>query len=904
MKPRVSRARSPKVAWMGLRLYIKYSILGHRSYPWEVYEMYPPPIDMISAVTELPTLSSQELSKLIRDAENDTIQYTTSNGSSKQINVESLARYLAWHLMATPFERRRDEEHYRYLLGGFRLLHGLCDLAPRNSVLEQVLLEDVKVSEQMFDLIFFNVAHLVRWRQDSQLVLLHSALLACILHLFTAFISSQWHELAPVLLAHPEVDEFMHTSFAAVRVDIQYLQVRLPGQYMNGGMQSNLAQVNRLCQHCEASLQFLQSLCQQRPFRERLVKNKDLCEKGGILSLAHEIMKLPFCEDSYLMAVVSRLKSKVLSILLNLCEVESTSFLDVAASTTVGLDLAKSTISQVISLLRTMFRGDLNGLAAYSDKTYPRGLLQLNAMRLTEILSDDSNFRSYITLNFTEVLTTIFSQPHGEFLSSWCSESRPSEEDATLDFDSLAAAGWVLGVVSSSDVPESTFNACRVPRTSYAFQRTSLLVKVVANLTCFIPDICKEEKDLFLNTFLHCFHKELLNVPYGVLNDVRAERAAVITQNLGSLLIHAASLTPEFLNQDDVQLFKLFIAQLEPLIAQESNIEPVIEADVKVQESPDAHDRDGDQNKGISIILPLEEVKTLTLNGNEGPSNGLQIHEQRTDAAQTYTVRAVHESEADAQNAETSGLDSNTMQSEDKLSRKRKRNIMNHIQISMIEQVLVTEPEMQRKAAMLQSWAEKLSLHVWYRNIFLAAKELNSLTPSPSPAQGTQRNREGGLVKHEQGQYVVLTDGQGEEIGKGRVHQASGVWSGTNLDESGSCVVDVTYLKLDKWAKLQQPCGATRTALPAVAQTKSHGPRLILFGGATAIEGGASAGILGGDARKQGTTVSREIRTTELQAMSTSTNSPGMRTTITRKLKSTLANISYSRRSPLDILDL
>ena len=83
------------------------------------------------------------------------------------------------------------------------------------------------------------------------------------------------------------------------------------------------------------------------------------------------------------------------------------------------------------------------------------------------------------------------------------------------------------------------------------------------------------------------------------------------------------------------------------------------EADVKVQESLDAYDRDGDQNKGISIILPLEGVNTLTLNGNEGPSNGLQIQEQRTEAAQTYTVRAVHESEADV---DTSGLDSNTMQ--------------------------------------------------------------------------------------------------------------------------------------------------------------------------------------------------------------------------------------------------
>ena len=86
------------------------------------------------------------------------------------------------------------------------------------------------------------------------------------------------------------------------------------------------------------------------------------------------------------------------------------------------------------------------------------------------------------------------------------------------------------------------------------------------------------------------------------------------------------------------------------------------EADVKVQESLDAYDRDGDQIKGISLILPLEGVNTLTLNGNEGPSNGLQIQEQRTESAQAYTVRAVNESEADAQNCETSGLDSNTMQ--------------------------------------------------------------------------------------------------------------------------------------------------------------------------------------------------------------------------------------------------
>lgn len=804
-------------------------------------------IDMVSAVKELHILSSQELSKLIRDAENDTIQWTSSNGSSKQIDVEILARYLPWHLIAKILTFKQDEEHFRYVLSGLRLLHALCDLAPRYPKLEQVLLDDVKVSEQMFDLVFFMILVLGRFRQDNQLVLVHSALLACILHLLPVFVSSQWNELALVLLAHPKVDTFAIGAFAAVHRDIQFLQLRLSGQNTNAGLQSNLAEVNRLCQHCEASLQFLQSLCQQRFFRERLVKNKDLCGEGGILLLAHDIMKLPFCEESYLMAVVSRLKSKVLSILLHLCEVESVSFLDVAASTTGGLNLAKSTIFQVLELLRTMFRGDLNGLAAFSDKNYPRGLLQLNAMRLTDILSDDSNFRSYITLNFTEVLTTIFLQPHVDFLSSWCSsESRPSEEDATLDFDTLAASGWVLGVLPSSDVPESTFNACRVPRTSYAFQRTSLLVKVVANLTCFIPDLCKEEKDLFLNTFLQCLQKELPNLPYGVSNDSRTDRAAVITQNLRSLLIHAESLIPGFLNQDDVQLFRLFIAQLEPLITQDSNTDRVTDANGKGQESPEAFGVGANQNKGISDNLPVEELNQLNLKGNE---------DQRTDVAQTFAARGLHESDGDAQNVETNGLDSNTMQSEEKQLRKRKRNIMNHMQITMIEQALLNEPDMQRKAASIQLWAEKISLHGseisssqlknWLNNrkaklARAAAKDVRApsggdnavftdkqggsgtdpespdeffdpTTPSTT-AQGTQqqRNSEGGVsARHEPGQFVVLTDGQGDEIGKGCVHQASGSWSGKNLDESGLCVVDVTYLKVDKWSSLPHPCDAT-----------------------------------------------------------------------------------------------
>lgn len=44
--------------------------------------------------------------------------------------------------------------------------------------------------------------------------------------------------------------------------------------------------------------------------------------------------------------------------------------------------------------------------------------------------------------------------------------------------------------------------------------------------------------------------------------------------------------------------------------------------------------------------------------------------------------------------------------------KKRKRTIMNDKQVMLIERALKDEPDMQRNAVSLQSWAEKLSVHV------------------------------------------------------------------------------------------------------------------------------------------------------------------------------------------------
>lgn len=57
-------------------------------------------------------------------------------------------------------------------------------------------------------------------------------------------------------------------------------------------------------------------------------------------------------------------------------------------------------VMQVLELLKTTFGGDHKYLSGGSEKTHPTGLLQLNAMRLADIFSDDSNFRSFITVYF------------------------------------------------------------------------------------------------------------------------------------------------------------------------------------------------------------------------------------------------------------------------------------------------------------------------------------------------------------------------------------------------------------------------------------------------------------------------------------------------------------------------
>ncbi|EYU46643.1 hypothetical protein MIMGU_mgv1a001710mg [Erythranthe guttata] len=738
----------------------------------------------------------------------------------------------------------RDRSTFKYLLCGVLLLHSMCDLASRVPKIEQILLDDVKVSEQLIDLVFYLLVLLGAYRQEyhntpNEMVLLHSALVACGLKLLTVIVSQQYQEVAQVLVAYYKVDIFMDAVFSAVCIDVKFLQTKLSAEQAESSANTSPTAeetLNHLCQQCDSSLQFLQSLCQQKLFRECIVKNKELCGNGGVLVLIQAVMKLnlsPLRSASSYTISVSRLKSKALSILLYLCEAEGVSYLDEVANNRGSQNLAKSIVLQVLELLKKMFGIDSNQLTASSEIIYPKGQLELNAMLLADVFSDDSNFRPFIVINFTEALAAIFLLPPGEFLSGWCSSYLPVCEDDAI-----------------SDVSQE----------SYAHQRTSLLIKVIANLHCFVPDVCRDEKDLFLNKFFRFVQQESQKSSDGSLSTSESEKTATVSKNLCSLLSHAESLVPRSLNEDDVQLLRLFISQFESLIV------PAASEDRLVQDSqhkgvPKEVDRgysDSNAEKRTLENVALQENHLdASRNRNSQCFDGERKYgmvEQCTSNGDNINFR---EFERDSRTVETSGTDSSptrgknssdlmdvdhvkgsgfeetmedekadAMYSDEKQQRKRKRTIMNDRQIALIESALVDEPDMHRNLTSLRNWADRLSLQGaevttsrlknWLNNrkarLARVAKDVRV------PYEGDKNlNRQGGSgnlesplnTDFEAGQYVILVGEKAETIGKAKVFQIGGNWCSSDLDVSGLCVVDIMELLIDRYAQLPHPVDAT-----------------------------------------------------------------------------------------------
>ena len=66
----------------------------------------------------------------------------------------------------------------------------------------------------------------------------------------------------------------MDAAFYAVRINVEVLRVKMSGGSPNSLGSVAEESIEHLCVQCEVSLTFLHLLCQQKNFRDRLVKHK------------------------------------------------------------------------------------------------------------------------------------------------------------------------------------------------------------------------------------------------------------------------------------------------------------------------------------------------------------------------------------------------------------------------------------------------------------------------------------------------------------------------------------------------------------------------------------------------------------------------------------------------------
>lgn len=85
------------------------------------------------------------------------------------------------------------------------------------------------------------------------------------------------NELEDVLINFLQTDTFIDAAFAAVCINVTVLQAKLSSQHVESRENTSPSDVEtliHLCQQCECSLHFLKSCCDQKLFREFIVRNK------------------------------------------------------------------------------------------------------------------------------------------------------------------------------------------------------------------------------------------------------------------------------------------------------------------------------------------------------------------------------------------------------------------------------------------------------------------------------------------------------------------------------------------------------------------------------------------------------------------------------------------------------
>ncbi|MCO5583428.1 hypothetical protein L7F22_037339 [Adiantum nelumboides] len=361
------------------------------------------------------------------------------------------------------------------------------------------------------------------------------------------------------------------------------------------------------------SLDTAQSVDLKKPIKAEKAWN------GGVLHLVLTVLKLhvPFllAESKYLVSLVARLKSKALSLMIKFCETESVSFLDEVAADVRTMHLAEMVAAEVFTLVRKALIEEPRESQESEDEEDEMlsGLLYIHAMRMADIFSDDSNFRNSVMDFIAPDLAKVLAQSPTTFLTRWCgrltTEQIKSGSDSVLIYDPFRAAGAAMHSFKSSggsstrasgsnnallpdDSSGCSLSAGQLQFASYSQERSSLFVKILANLHCFNPEICPaNEKDRFLNLFIEC----LMVGPFTPGNSAfflsTVQTAVRVCENLFLLLDHVSSLSSEVVSDEDLQLVSTFYCALHEAICPSAVFESALQEDPVVAYVRDAHEQ-------------------------------------------------------------------------------------------------------------------------------------------------------------------------------------------------------------------------------------------------------------------------------------------------------------------------
>lgn len=143
-----------------------------------------------------------------------------------------------------------------------------------------------------------------------------------------------------------------------------------------------------------------------------------------------------------------------------------------------------------------------------------------------------------------------------------------------------------------------------------------------------------------------------------------------------------------------------------------------------VEHGDDMMMQDSREGKGISSTRASEGLREIdgdaqnieTSGSDMSSTRGKNAIDQMDNGEFLKSSEYVKES---GSGGDTEDKQVETIQCEEKQQRKRKRTLMNDRQMNMIERALLDEPDMQRNAASVQSWAHKISLHVRHLQLII-----------------------------------------------------------------------------------------------------------------------------------------------------------------------------------------